>query len=41
MFTWGIIQSPYYLLQLRLVGLGAAVFALYVVYHLISLLVGS
>ena len=41
MFTWGIIQSPYYLLQLRLVGLGAAIFALYVAYNLISLLVAT
>lgn len=37
MFTWGIIQSPFYLWQLRLVGLGAGIGAFYVAYGVISM----
>jgi hypothetical protein len=40
MFNWAIIQSPYYLWELRLVGLGSGIAALYLGYALITNLVG-
>jgi hypothetical protein len=39
-FNWEMIQSPYYLPGLRLLGFGSGIAALYVGYALIMVLVG-
>jgi hypothetical protein len=38
-FNWALVQSPYYLWGLRLIGLAAGAAALFLVYALIAILV--